>query len=63
MARARITSFKASNDLFISAPSIRVVRHVLAVSAPRSEPARSMNDSRPIKEQSNELEDHVEREN
>ena len=61
VARARITSFKASNDLLISAPSIRVVRQVLAVSAPRSEPARSMNDSRPIKERSNELEDDVER--
>jgi hypothetical protein len=48
VANARITSFKASSDVLISAPSIRVVRQAIDVSAPRSLPAKSMNVSRPM---------------
>ena len=44
-SRARMHSFSANNDLFISAPSIYVCLSTQSiVSAPRSEPARSMND-------------------
>lgn len=42
-SRNRIHSFSASNDLLISAPSLRVCRAQSAVSAPRSLPARSIN--------------------
>ena len=41
-SRARMHSFKASKDLLISAPSIFVCLFVFIVSAPRSEPAKSM---------------------
>lgn len=46
-SKARMHSLSASNDLLISAPSIRVCLLVSMVSAPRSLPARSMNDSFP----------------
>jgi hypothetical protein len=48
VANARITSFSASSDVLISAPSIRVVRLAMDVSTPRSLPAKSMNVSRPM---------------
>lgn len=42
---ARMHSLSASRDLLISAPSCRVLRSDMQVSAPRSLPARSINDS------------------
>mmetsp|Transcript_28477 Transcript_28477/g.83811 ORF Transcript_28477/g.83811 Transcript_28477/m.83811 type:complete len:220 (+) Transcript_28477:797-1456(+) len=47
VASARMTSFSARRDVLISAPSIRVVREALFVSAPLSLPARSMKVRRP----------------
>ena len=47
ISRARIHSLSASNDLLISAPSIRVYFPFSAVSAPRSLPARSINEALP----------------
>mmetsp|Transcript_2344 Transcript_2344/g.6614 ORF Transcript_2344/g.6614 Transcript_2344/m.6614 type:complete len:393 (-) Transcript_2344:982-2160(-) len=44
---ARMHSLRASRDLLISAPSIRVCRSVSRVSAPRSLPAKSMKDTLP----------------
>ena len=41
-SRARMHSFKARSDLLISAPSILVYLSVCMVSAPRSDPAKSM---------------------
>lgn len=40
-------SFKANNDLFISAPSIQVYFPFSCTSAPHSLPAKSMNESFP----------------
>ena len=44
----RMTSFKASNDVLISAPSMRVCLDAWVVSAPRSLPAKSMKLSFPM---------------
>ena len=44
---ARMHSFSASKDLLISAPSMRVWRSFSEVSAPRSEPAKSMKENLP----------------
>lgn len=41
-SRARMHSLRANNDLLISAPSIFVCLFVFIVSAPRSEPAKSI---------------------
>lgn len=43
-SRARIHSLRASKDLLISAPSFCVFFSFLLVSAPRSEPAKSMKE-------------------
>lgn len=43
-SKARIHSLRAKSDLLISAPSIFVYLSVCIVSAPRSLPARSIND-------------------
>jgi len=48
VANARMTSFKASNDVLISAPSWRVDRLDESLSAPRSEPAKSIKLNRPF---------------
>ena len=44
---ARMHSFSASKDLLISAPSMRVWRSFSEVSAPRSDPAKSMKENLP----------------
>lgn len=44
---ARMHSFNANNDLLISAPSSRVCRSELIVSAPRSLPAKSIRENLP----------------
>lgn len=47
LPKARMHSFSANRDLLISAPSIRVCRLADDVSAPRSFPAKSMNENLP----------------
>lgn len=46
-SKARMHSFSASKDLLISAPSIRVYLWYSTTSAPRSLPAKSINESLP----------------